>query len=193
MRDPRPFFEAAALNRKTRDRLLLISYHFPPGDAVGALRWQQFARYGAERGWTLDVLTLDPRTLPRTDLSRLGLLPAGTRVFGIAEPTLLVEHLEHWAWLVYRALRQAPRQQPTHPAPAEAPSAPARPKQLHPLRRAYNAWLSYARELRWAKSVATLGAQLTRGGRYRAVISCGPPHLAHWAARRVADRADLPH
>src|SRR5262249_5100160 len=38
------------------DRLLLVSYHFPPDRAVGALRWRKFARYAAERGWALDVI-----------------------------------------------------------------------------------------------------------------------------------------
>ena len=36
-------------------RLLLITYHFPPGQAAGALRWQKFVTRGAARGWAFDV------------------------------------------------------------------------------------------------------------------------------------------
>ncbi len=50
----------------SRARLLLVTYHFPPDTAVGALRWQKLARYAAERGWGLDVITLHPAQLVAT-------------------------------------------------------------------------------------------------------------------------------
>jgi hypothetical protein len=40
-----------------RRRILLFSYHFPPGTSAGALRWQKMSRIGSELGWDCDVLT----------------------------------------------------------------------------------------------------------------------------------------
>ncbi len=39
---------------------LIVSYHFPPSDQVGALRPAKFAEYLPEFGWTVRVLTADP-------------------------------------------------------------------------------------------------------------------------------------
>src|ERR1041385_9308984 len=63
-----------------RFRLLLISYHFAPDSAVGALRWQKLARYAAARGWGLDVIALHPAQLKAADPGRLADLPPGVRV-----------------------------------------------------------------------------------------------------------------
>ena len=41
------------------DRLILVSYHFPPDTAIGALRWRKLARYAAERGWEFGGEFLD--------------------------------------------------------------------------------------------------------------------------------------
>ena len=42
----------------TRKRVLLISYHFPPDTAVGALRCAAFAKYLPSLGWQPYVLTV---------------------------------------------------------------------------------------------------------------------------------------
>ena len=67
-------------------RLLLLGWHFPPGQGAGALRWQKLAAHAAERGWGLDVVTAHPDTLPSADPSRLRDLPPGTRVYGVRPP-----------------------------------------------------------------------------------------------------------
>src|SRR5829696_1724139 len=111
--DASPFFEAPGFD-PGRPRLLLLSYHFPPGAAVGALRWQKLAGIAAERGWQLDVITLAPEEAVRPDPRRLAELPAGTRVWGVArrmpwEDRLLQTALR-WrksARGAWRALRRA--------------------------------------------------------------------------------------
>jgi glycosyltransferase involved in cell wall biosynthesis len=45
---------------------------------------------------------------------------------------------------------------------------------------------------RWVRRVARLGRALGRRRRYEAVISCGPPHMSHVAAARVARSLRLP-
>ena len=64
-------------------RLLLISYHFPPCREVGARRWQQLSKFAIERGWTLDVVTLDPANLGPPDWATLKEVPAGVRPPGV--------------------------------------------------------------------------------------------------------------
>jgi len=58
--------------------------------------------------------------------------------------------------------------------------------------RAYFAWLEYVRTGRWARAAARRAIQVIEPGVHRAVISCGPPHMAHEAARLVARRTGLP-
>src|SRR5262245_66159529 len=78
-------------------RLLLLSYHFPPGQSVGALRWQQLLSHAAEQGWGVDVVTLDPGSVSDPDMSRLAGIPPSTRVYGIRAPRLQIERVERGA------------------------------------------------------------------------------------------------
>lgn len=178
-------------------RLLLISYHFPPGQAVGALRWQKFSRYAADAGWGLDVITLDPSSLPEADLERLEELPAATRVFGVRRPVLHRDRVEHLVWRTYRLLRPVSTRQGDG-APARQDSL-GRDEMRRLVRtprdavRAYFAWAEYARDGRWARHAAALGSHVLNDGAHEAVITCGPPHMAHEAGHRLARSAGLPH
>jgi protein-tyrosine-phosphatase len=187
-----------------RSRLLLISYHFPPGQAAGALRWQRLSSYAAERGWELDVIALHPSSISESDMSRLAGLPAGIRVYGICAPTVGVERLERSVWRMYRWLR--PKAQTSFTTDTDhSHAASARPGSLgrHEirwsrrdllagLRRAYYGWLDYSRHGHWAETAAMLGSHLATPGVHRAVVSCGPPHMVHEAARRLAREKGLP-
>lgn len=187
----------------SRSRLLLISYHFPPGQAAGALRWQRLSSWAAERGWELDVIALHPSAMSDPDMSRLADLPVGTRVYGIPAPTLRVERLESSVWRMYRWLR--PNQKTSLATSADhSQAASGRPGSLGRadirwsrrdlragLRRAYYAWLDYARQRHWAEAAAMLGSRLAQPGVHRAVVSCGPPHMVHEAARCVARQKGL--
>jgi hypothetical protein len=209
MPEPQPFFETGT-KADSRGRLLLISYHFPPGQATGALRWQKLARFAAEHGWSLDVITLDPRCLPEPEPERLEELPGGVRVFGIpATPTLLVERIVDsvWNWMSSPHDLDA-RREPGGMGGAAGPDAPTgrpRPTELGwneirwlpPTRRtpirAYYAWLYFARDGRWARAAASLALHLAHAGsRPTVVVSCGPPHLAHEAGRQVARALGVP-
>jgi len=196
MSPPFPFYEARGATQTGAARFLLVSYHFPPGTAAGALRWEKLAALAAERGWALDVITLAPDDLGVRDPARLKTLPAGTRVYGVREPKLVLDQLEHGVWVGYRLVRDVYTRRAAPVAPAIAGgTAPARAKspRRSAARRAYNAWLEYARQRGWAQQAAAMGCQLASLQHYRAVISCGPPHMAHQGARLIADAASLPH
>jgi glycosyltransferase involved in cell wall biosynthesis len=201
---PRPFFETEPTT--TRGRLLLISYHFPPGQATGALRWQKFARYAAERGWGLDVVTLDPADLRTPEMDRLKELPSGVRVFGVRQPPPpLADRILDTVWGVYRKLRNRQPQVDTETSDQSIPANGARPSDIGreeirwlPFRtrnliRAYHACAAFAREGRWARDAAALAIRNARTGLApSAVISCGPPHMVHEAGRRAARALAIP-
>ena len=77
------FFETPP-NPKAKRRMLLVFFSFAPSAEVGALRWISLARFGAERGWALDVVGLQPRDMGPIDATRLSQLPPGMRLFGFS-------------------------------------------------------------------------------------------------------------
>src|SRR2546427_3003787 len=97
-------------------RLVLLSYHFPPGSAAGALRWEKLAHHAHKRGWGLDVFAAHPAFLPGADESRLANLPSSVRIFGVPHRVLWVQSLEERLARFYRRL-----------GPKPAPGAKAHP------------------------------------------------------------------
>ncbi|HYT70758.1 MAG TPA: oligosaccharide flippase family protein [Gemmatimonadales bacterium] len=193
----RPLPRHATAPSGARARLLLFSWHFPPDAAVGALRWQKLARYAAERGWGLDVITLDSASLATTDPSRLADLPPGVRVYGVPVPRVWVEQAVQLAWRAYGTARGLWRRGAHQGAGVRRDSLARRhvpwwPRAPRDFARAYFAWLEYARTGRWARAAARRALRLVEPGVHHAVISCGPPHMAHEAGRLVARRAGLP-
>ncbi len=205
---PVPFYTGAGTARSGAPRLLLLSYFFPPSQAVGALRWQKFAGHFAEAGVGLDVITLDPASLSKPDPARLAELPAGTRVYGVPQPLLRTEQLERWLLSLRR-----PRTSAASPAPQAAAPATPRPRSAPApradsysreeilggqvpgsrLARAWHAWQDLARIEAWADAASELGMRVLDPGVHRAIISCGPPHPVHEGARRLAGRVRLPY
>lgn len=198
-----PYFSSPPTTGSPGRRMLLLSYHFPPGQAVGALRWQKMAHVANERGWEMDVVTLDPDSLASRDPEALRQLPPGMRLYGVRQPNLFRERVEHGAWRLYSMLRPRRRPAPTQPkgaGPAQglAAAEPAatelnwRLSSLRDWKRAYYASLDNARDRRWAAGAAQLARRLTEQNRYVLLATCGPPHMVHWAGQAVAAEAGIP-
>lgn len=198
-------------------RLLLVSYHFPPSQAVGALRWQKMAGHLAEQGWALDVITLPPGALTSREIGRLKDLPPSARVWGVREHTLLCD------WLALRGIRALrvlgaalerigkgiTRFVRAGPPPVRSPeaaqhAAAATPHSFHRddprlsrltldgLVRAYDAWRVVVRERTWGRNATRLAARLASSARWRAVITCGPPHMVHHHGATLARKLGVP-
>lgn len=200
-----PFYSGRDAGRTARGRILLLSYHFPPAQTAGALRWQKLARYADERGYGLDVLTLDPAALQIQDPASLEDLPASVRVFGVPELPTAIDRAERAASRALRALRRLAPKRPA-PAPGSAGAAASadrktsfarselrfEPGSLQSWKRAYHGIAVPAKEKAWALRAAALGRNLFEPGRHCLVVSCGPPHMAHEGARRLAAACGVP-
>ncbi len=185
------YFESPQVARDDAPRILLISYNFPPDSAVGGLRWQQMAVHFAERGWVVDVIARDFSQVQGLDTGRLDRLPAGMRIFSVPDREPLVARLQRMIWRPIRRVIGHLRA----PARSFALSQPEIQKQRgwRTNLRAYLAWVEVSRGRNWADSVANLAIQLARTETYVAVVSSGPPHMAHEGGRLTAKTTGLPH
>lgn len=184
------YFESPEPADQGAPRILLVSFNFPPDPAVGGLRWQQMGRFLTEQGWAVDVVTRDFSDLSGLDRARLQRLPRGIRVFSVPGREPLVGRAQRVLWPTVRRVighRSAPA--------VEAITQDEIPHQKGPRRviRAYLAWLEFMRDKIWAEAAASVGRQLARADTYVAVVSSGPPHMAHEGARLISRAANLPH
>jgi hypothetical protein len=201
---PQPYFGPSELPLPSRPRLVLITMDFPPAQSTGSLRWQKLSAYAAERGWGLDVVTVDPSCVQSADPSRLAELPPGTRVYGVPTPVLWTESVALAAWRTYRRLRPRREQRAVKPAVVAPNPRTAAVGSLgrgevrwswrspREFVRAYFAWLEYARSGRWARDAAALALKVIEPDVHEAVISSGPPHMAHEAGRLLSRMTGLP-
>ncbi len=176
-------------------RILLVSWHFPPDAAVGALRWQKFTRHAAERGWGVDVLMRDMHGAPGGDADRLADLPAGTRIFGIPERRMWIERM---AGGVHRTARAWSRRMPAlqhglSPVQQSVPrSEITGPRSVRDIVRAWLTFVEHRRGVRWAAAARRVGRTLADPSVHLAIVSCGPPHFVHQAAASIARDSGIP-
>jgi len=142
-----PFFHRHATRLPPRGRLLLVSYHFPPAETAGALRWQQLSHHALRRGFALDVITRDPGRLDDAGENILARLPDGIRLFGVPDRALLIARIEKRLLSLRRRLRErfATRSAQARSAAPEPPASLGRdeitfdPTSLKSWLRAYDA------------------------------------------------------
>jgi glycosyltransferase involved in cell wall biosynthesis len=127
------------------------------------------------------------------------------RLFGFRVGDSLLQAFTEAAWAAARPLikrlrdRELRQQQQglaasgAASARTSAPSAPPRPasRALRPFR-IHATILDHLDNRRAAMNAAELGRALARANEYDVVVSSGPPHAAHDAARRIARATKLP-
>ena len=207
---PRPFMVTGDDSPSREHRLLLITAAFPPDPRSGSLRWQKLSRYVAERGWGLDVITADPAEIEFPDTALVKELPPGIRAFGMRSSPPRVERFVHAAWQLYRGRSPLERaassvtpmdemRTPAMPAPRNRrPESLGRSDIRWSLRsprglvRAFTSWVDYAQWRNWARDAAALAGELIESGVHEAIVTSGPPHMAHEAGRLAARASGLP-
>ena len=187
-----PFFQTAP-NPDAKRRMLLVFFYFAPSAEVGALRWMALTRFGAERGWAVDAVSLHPSFMGNLDTSRLTQLPSGVRLFGFsgAEPTWYRMLIQAWG----RARRTAPRDAASamggHLDGSDMTGGLSS-GQASLWRRSFRSRMHFRLAGGLSERATDLGVALTRSHRYDVIVSSGPPHAAHDAAREIATRSRVP-
>jgi len=208
---PSPFFSSPARPGATR-RLLLVSPAFPPSTEVGALRWRRLADVLTARGWALDVVAGAAYPWEGRDERQLQTLPPNVRLW---TPELRPAWPDR-AWKAIKPLLAGlgVRRPPRGTDGASTGAAPGAPRASAPeerhgaasagatessarrlvasLARSYRARNNFAAWTEWCDRVERLGVAIAATDRPSVVVSSGPPHMAHEAARRLAARLGVP-
>ena len=193
-----PIFEAPPSEQAHR-RMLLISFHFPPSTGVGGRRWLAFLKFFGEHDWAADVVTRDPALLSPAvrDETLLGELPPGTRLFGVpaVRPGALdlPFRVARRLGLIGRARRGG---ETAVPAPQSVPRAQVESSSLSIRRRLLRAYVvlwHFAEARAWARTARRIALSANRGKTIDLVVSSGPPHAAHDAARSIARALGRPY
>ncbi len=194
-------------------RLLLISYHFPPMESAGAVRWASMVRHAERFGYVVDVVTALPESWNEgTHSARLERLPEGTGVTGVGVAPLRSEVWEARIHRWWSGLRSRLRKQGRNTRHFDAGSGPTKNENSaralpHSLAPDESRWLGsrrdllrhwwvlqeYRRNISWAGAAEKVAREVFRPGFHRALITCGPPHEVHLAGSRLARKLGLPH
>lgn len=182
---PKPYFEQPGFD-STAPRLLIISAAFPPSAGAGAVRLERLAERAWARGWQVDAIASAIVPHERHDDSRLGELPPGTRVWTVARRTGGVVDLPLNAVRVVKRLATRAAKNIDNGGDrsraGEAPPPGSADSFVERVRR----YRDFRQWLRWAIDASELGHLIAGKSPPIAVISSGPPHIAHEAARRAA-------
>jgi len=187
-----PYYETAPNPRATR-RMLLVFFYFAPSAEVGAVRWLSLTRFGAERGWAFDVVSLHPSFMGILDPSRLTQLPAGVRLFGFSgsEPIWYRSLIQ--AWQRTRRTGAARRSGSVMSGHLDGSDVAGLAGGNSPAwRRSIRSRMHFRLADQLSRRATELGTALARVNSYDAVVSSGPPHAAHDAARAIAAQAGVP-
>jgi glycosyltransferase involved in cell wall biosynthesis len=167
---------------------LLVSYYFPPSNAVASRRLAAIAQVLRESG--MDVLVVSNFGGPRfTEGQGIG---AGIYAFPVADPPrrLLDGFVRLKRWLAGVA------QTPVHESERRARDEPARspsPSALDRLSAAVVSVLGIVDQHKWWSIRAYRAALRAANGRpVRIVVASGPPHSPLLAARLIAQRLNVP-
>lgn len=152
-------------------KVLLVSYHFPPSSAVGALRPGRLARLLPEFGYEVSVVCADCGDgESRQDPTRLGMVPDGAQVVRVDSPYVMGRN-------------------PFRPIEAGRPL-----RRLWWKSRAYLEWFLLTADWswRWGQEAARASEALLEAGDIDLVIADGPPHASVVPVIRTARDRGVP-
>jgi glycosyltransferase involved in cell wall biosynthesis len=155
----------------TPGRLLLVAAEFPPRGGGGVIRVTKLVKYLARLGWSITVVCSDEPVGATEDPTLLAEIPDHVRVARIRGPLRGPGATARTAVESARSHRGGGRLWDSARSAARAFALPDR-------------WIG------WSLRVGRLSA--TDVGAPDVIVSSGPPHSAHLAARRLARRFGVP-
>lgn len=185
-----PFYQSPEPAAPDAPRMLVVSYTFPPDSQVGGLRWAEMGRYFVRNGWAVDVISRDFSKAENIDMDRLERLDRGFRIFSVTDLELLLLRIQRGVWPYVRKVIGA---KPHDGVDAISQQEVFADRGLRSLVRGYHARVEFANERKWAHRAAAVGTRLASRTSYQLIVSSGPPHFAHEAARLISMRTRTPH
>lgn len=186
-----PHFEQAGYD-DAAPRLLIISAAFPPSAGPGAVRLERIASMAASRGWQVDAVTSANAPHERYDDTRLHELPPGTRVYCVPVHGGGVIDLPLGAMRAFKRLTASKAFRSGTDGSSAGESASSGMPVVNDVIRRVRGLRDFAQWRQWATDAATLAKRVAKSRLPLAILSSGPPHMAHEAARRVARSLDRP-
>src|SRR5437773_3845111 len=153
--------------------ILIISYHFPPDAAVGALRPAKFAKYLPQFDWTPIILTVKDRHYSVVDQSKLKDVGSVREVYRTNLPPHLSTIYVNLKTRLSRALR--------HPQLSGQPRAAAKQRTfLSFLRNAYLSLEGLPDDKHgWILRATSVGLKIILRQKVDAILTTGPPMSCH--------------
>jgi glycosyltransferase involved in cell wall biosynthesis len=159
------------------NRVLVVSYFYPPFSSVGATRVSKMTRYLRDAGWAPHVLTVDACDYPRT-------LPVEIPQESITRARQLFDLAS-----IPRTLVGGKRFATQRVAPGQS----KRWAMLWRLGQVYRHLVCFPDgQIGWRWSAVGRGIQLAKEFRPDIILSSSLPNTSHLVARAIARQADIP-
>lgn len=159
-------------------KILVISFHFPPDAAIGAVRPAELAKHLPAHGWTPVVLTVDDRYYEKTDAKRY---PAsGVKVFR-TKKLGSIDSVYAAAKRIFKRKKKGSNQEPAGKQWFTPAGAQGRESLKSILLRYYNSLLVYLpdKEIGWLPFAILRGLKVIRSEKIDAIYTTSPPHSVH--------------
>lgn len=199
-------------------RILLITYHFPPDAAIGAVRPYQFARMLPAHGIETWVLTVAPQYAEQQDDSLMVTDIPASRIFRTVVRSTVLDHSIKLASAAKSSLQHrlggshelchhgAANGRTAADAAADAAAnghAAQRPDhgrhgdngwlRATQGRRLLMSWLQFPDDrMGWYRPALTMAHQILQQYEFDAIFSTSPPRAAHLVAYRMARSFNVP-
>ncbi|HSJ07312.1 MAG TPA: hypothetical protein VK936_11435 [Longimicrobiales bacterium] len=184
-----------------RRRLLLLTHHFPPSEAVGAIRWHKFAVHMGRAGWTFDIVSAGTPGIAGPFPADL---PPGSRLWQVELRDGLAVRAEQAMLAVYGRAKRAGADRTGAASERSDAAAVVRTEGVRTADVRWNlrsprGWVRLWFTLRDLSAGVATARQVERAALHvanprvhRAVITSGPPHYWHVGGGRAAARLGLP-
>ena len=182
----RVFGENAVSSPVPPARVLIVSFHSPPGGGVGGLRWWGLSRHLARRGWRVHLLSSQTRTPDEA-------VPEGMELKGIPPRTTLNDRYRRWNRNRMPSQASQSARAGVGESEPQVGSRRDRSSGLGGLRRELGSLLAFPDEGRgWLLPAARAVRRSVSTFRPSVVVSTGPPHSVHLAAAMGLRGSSIP-
>ncbi|MEZ5198288.1 MAG: glycosyltransferase family 4 protein [Bacteroidales bacterium] len=163
------------------NKVLIITYYWPPSGGAGVQRWLKFVKYLREYGWEPIIYTPENPEVPAVDLSLEKDIPKGITV------------LKTKVWEPYSAYKRFVGQKKEDSIKAGFLSDKKKPSLTEKLSVWIrgNFFIPDARKF-WIKPSIKFLTNYLKDSPVNAMVSTGPPHSMHLIALGVKKKIDIP-